>query len=241
MAYGMLILHTSDLHLQGNRHRRLLRLLRETDFDIWVDTGDFAREPRSITVTDHDLRSHQARWWRTKGLARRLADALGARPALMVPGNHDRYVAVEALADVGIRVLSDRRWGVDHPGRVLPRETIGGVVFAGSRAIGWGEGTWPGEMDEDEAATLWRSLDGVDVLLTHGAGVEFGDSEPGTHASLPGLDGALSAHGVRAHLHGHMHASGGRWIQAADRLVVNAATTALLIAWPALTVAEVGF
>lgn len=237
----MRILHTSDLHLQGNRHRRLLQLLHETTFDVWVDTGDFAREPRAITATPFDMKRHQARWWREKRLARRLAEALDGRPAIMVPGNHDRYVAVEALTAVGIRALSDRGLGADHPGRVLPLETVGGVVFAGTRAIGRGAGHWPGELGKDDAEALWRSLGGVDVLLTHGAGAEFGDQEPGTHAPLPGLDEALTEHGVRLHLHGHMHPNGGQWARSGDRLVVNAATTALCIDWPELVVSAVGF
>lgn len=46
---------------------------------------------------------------------------------------------------------------------------------------------------------------------------------------------------MRAHLHGHMHTNGGQWAQSDGRQVVNAATPALLIDWPSVSVTELGF
>lgn len=228
----MRVLHTSDLHLRGKSHRRLLTLLAAGDYDVWVDTGDFAHEPVAASARPDAIAHHQRSWWRHKDLARRLGDALAGRPALMVPGNHDRFTPIGALEGAGIRVLVDRHADPQSAGETLPRVEIDGVTFAGTRAIAPGTGHWPGEISATQAQRLWSQLDGVDVLLTHGPGHPFADppaDPPEIHQPLPALDAALARHGVSAHLHGHIHPTGGQWRVVDGCLVVNAATCGLRI------------
>lgn len=206
------ILHTSDLHGQ---HRRLLAWLGRAEYDAWVDTGDFQPEPRAIGATPEAVARHQRRWWQFKSLAARIREALNGRPALVVPGNHDRFDYRGHLANAGVIDAATVRDGSFM--------WCGLRVYA-TRAVGYGEGYWPGEAQ----AIDWPE-GRHDMLVSHGVGPEFTPNlalAP-IHDPLPGVESWRRVAGVEWHLHGHTHRPGVS--RRYGCIVSNAATTAHIV------------
>lgn len=209
----MRILHTSDLH---GRYKRLLA--EASDFDIWVDTGDFfpnrGRVPQTgMAVISQFERRHQLRWLRLKNLPDRLARWLRGRPAICVPGNHDFIDLGAALRSAGANATSLG----SEPASVC------GLKWDGFREIPWMAGEWPGEAIEFDPIVRRATMSCPDVLCTHAPpkGILDGSGSYG----IPALADAVNkSQSIRLHLFGHEHEDGGSQVQVGGVLFSNAAT-----------------
>lgn len=202
----MKILHTSDLHLSKGRRRALLAF--EEPFDVWLDTGDFLPTCKKVydTLDPTAEKAAQRRWADFCRLGARLGAWLAGRPVVTVAGNHCFWTLGEVL----------RMARVPNVFEVTPEGVeVAGLRFAGFRQIPrylnddrppW---DWAGEIDRDDFAPLVAHVRAAqpDIVATHAplSGVHSVDECRDDH----GFPGAPWAAPVRAHFHGHVHATGG--------------------------------
>ena len=196
----MRILHSSDLH---GHYKLLLRDHADTEFDLWLDTGDFldnkGRGQRGRIEPDVE-QIYQHRWLSYRDLPRRLAAWLRGRPALLVGGNHDFIDLRTRLALVGANATSVTTEGVE----------LLGLRWAGFREINYIEGEWAGEThDPSVVADLAFKAD-PDVLVTHAPPLRILDSTRGYGISALTTFFSYRGHRIRAHFFGHAHEDGGK-------------------------------
>lgn len=225
MVSSLRVLHSSDLH---GKYKRLLVDHADTDFDVWLDTGDFFDNKGRVLmghdylINPHAERTYQTKWWQRADLGRRFADWLGGRPAIICAGNHDFIHLANALA--GSRVPNVHKIttsGVD----------VLGLRWAGFREINYIRGEWEGEaMPSELASRVAQTLAArPDILVTHAPAHGVLDEVQGY--GIPSLTNALTygTHAVRAHFFGHCHADAGRSVEAIPGVVsYNGATRAIL-------------
>ena len=194
------VLHTSDLH---GRFDKLLNFMEP--FDLWIDTGDFfpnAIERKEEGGPDRGVPAIETpfqREWIAPHL-RDLANWLGRRPMLSVPGNHDFTDLAGLLRSQGADAQQVTTKGVD----------LFGIRFAGFRDIPFRRGEWACESHDLRPVSL-RALDcDPDVLLTHAppAGILEDDRGDGNAPLATAL--SFRHHKVRAHFFGHSHRCGGK-------------------------------
>ena len=213
----MRILHSSDLH---GRYKTLLEGHATTEFDLWLDTGDFfdnagrAFDGRPIEASRESR--YQARWLTNGSVHYRLAAWLRGRPALVMPGNHDFICLAEALRRAGANAARVTPAGVERLG----------LRWAGFREIPWIRGEWAGEAEDFSGIINETWATSPDVLVTHAPPGGILDEEAGY--GIPALAVALAyrPHNIQTHFFGHTHANGG---QTADRMgvrFINGACTA---------------
>lgn len=228
----MKILHTSDLH--GN-YKPLLEI---TDFDVWVDTGDFAPN----VSRGHDIetrwqtdwyqlprqrlkkkyRSVVGDWYPVQGrqppfkesISSALIQWLDGRPMLGVPGNHDWVSLAKRLQAAGYTQAWDLTEG--------PIE-LGGQRWAGFREIPWVTGEWQGEVGSlfekgNFQPIVARAMTAhPTVLVTHSPPYGVLDYSPpkGGHCGIPELIKWLAYrdNDVHTHLFGHVHEEGGQTVR----------------------------
>ena len=207
----MKVLHSSDLH--GN-----YKLLWEhTDFDVWVDTGDFfpnkSRGDRNREVP------FQTKWFQWKGLGSRMKEWLAGRPVIYVPGNHD-YVSLGALLS--------RHHVETH--LVTPKGfNLLGERWAGFREINWISGEWNGEKHNLTPYVSASMNANPTILVTHAPPQGILDEEEGY--GIRPLTPALMyrMHKIRAHLFGHCHQDGGKRAFMRDTHFYNGAGCATVL------------
>lgn len=191
----MKILHSSDLHGQWEG------LFAFTDFDVWIDTGDFfpnkSRGKRHIEVPYQTSLA--------SSIAPRLEEWLRGRPALICPGNHD-YTSLSLKSGIPIG---------------LQAVEICGLKFAGFRNIPFIAGEWNYESTEDQIGKLCDSLSPCDVLVTHTAPANILDASYGSSALAQWL--TYKQQGVKMHLFGHVHDCGGQQVEEMGILFRNGA------------------
>lgn len=221
----MRVLHSSDMH---GKYKKLLVDHADTDFDVWLDTGDFFDNAGRVLVGDQlriDPRreaSYQAKWWDRPGLGPRFRTWLAGRPAIICAGNHD-FVSLAAA----LRVAGTPNVHVVTPAGV----DVLGLRWAGFREINYIQGEWEGETDRErlDALTDAALASCPDILVTHAPAQGVLDEAHGygVHAITNAL--SYGTHAVQAHFFGHCHADGGRSVEAFPGVVsYNGATTALL-------------
>lgn len=205
------ILHSSDLH---GKYKKLIKTHADTEFDVWVDTGDFFDNVGRVAKTGGQIldtaeKLFQSRWMGYKRLASRLKTWLNGRPAILMPGNHDFIQLGNYLKQAGcpnVHVVTTE--GVE----------VLGLRWAGFRQIKQANETpeWMGEVGPHEANAVFRELmertleSNPDILVTHAppAGILNGRGEGyGIEAISTAL--TYQDHAVRAHFFGHDHVSGG--------------------------------
>ena len=204
----MRILHSSDLHGDwGN----LLSHLGQSDFDLWVDTGDFF--PNSTRGKAESEKPYQEGLF--EKIQTKLVRALGARTLICVGGNHDYTDLAELVRRAG---------GMAHNVSDGPIK-YDGLTFSGFREIPYIQGEWNGE-EHDLVPVVRAAMDTKpDVLVTHSPGGLL-NGGPGGHWGIPYLHACLmySEHQVRAHLFGHIHEAGQKVVTVAELMSSNAAT-----------------
>lgn len=216
----MKVLHSSDLH---GRYKYLLEHPAGTEFDVWLDTGDFCdnagRSAGGGRINAEVERRYQARWLdRYKDLPRRLVAWLRGRPALVMPGNHD-FVSLDVyLRRAGANVLRVTTAGVECLG----------WRWAGFREVPWIDGEWEGEQHgfKRQLEETWAA--DPDVLVTHGPPGGILDEAMGY--GNPELTNRLAyyPHNIRAHFFGHTHANGGEDVEEMGVHFYNGACTTKL-------------
>lgn len=203
----MKFLHSSDLHGQYDD------LFSFTDFDLWIDTGDFfpnkTRGDRNVETI------YQQRWSLANGLEDRLTEWLDGRPLVSIGGNHD----YTSLADL-VRIFGGKAYDLSEgPAK------IAGMTFAGFREIPWIIGEWNGE--SHDFSGLVRTAIGADpdILVTHAPPDGILDSRK-YPSGIPGLAMALKYqdHRIKHHFFGHIHENGGKSIEEMGIRFVNGAT-----------------
>jgi predicted MPP superfamily phosphohydrolase len=131
---GYCILHLTDLHLDGglNIEPLVCERIRNLRYDLCVLTGDY-RERTHGTFKDM-----------IKPL-RRIAKAIRAKDGILaVLGNHDSYLMVDCMEDMGIRVLANETTtiqqgndiiavtGIDDPNYYYTDQAIRGLEESGN-------------------------------------------------------------------------------------------------------------
>lgn len=221
----MQVLHTSDLH---GRYKPLLRALAQDDYDLWIDTGDLLPNPNRDRH-GHDWhatnRTHQSKWLGFKSLAKRIAEALDGRPAILVRGNHDFVSLAQRLKPRGVPVTElTAGVSVEH----------GEHRFAGFGEVVRHHGRWSGEVEQGAFEPLVRATmdQAPTVLCTHSPAygvldqVDTSVATDDAHIGVRALAQALEhgAHDVRLHLFGHVHETAGQQV---DRFGVRCSNGAL--------------
>jgi Icc-related predicted phosphoesterase len=202
----MKILHSSDLHGQYDD------LFSFTDFDLWIDTGDFF--PNSTRGERKKEIVYQQRWAIDNDLGSRLTEWLNGRPLVSVGGNHD-YVALADLIDTFGGKAFDLSEGSTE---------IAGMTFAGFREIPWIIGEWNGETHD--LSGLVRNAIGADpdILVTHAPPAGILDTRQ-YRGGIEGLAMALNyqPHRVKYHFFGHIHENGGKVVDEMGIKFINGA------------------
>lgn len=211
------VLHSSDLH-GGYK-----ALFKHSDFDVWLDTGDFfdnaGRSVGGGRISAEAERKYQHRWlFRYKDLPRRITEWLNGRPALILPGNHDFIDLSGYLARAGANVHAITTAGVECLG----------LRWAGFREIPYIDGEWVGEIHDfsDAVFSTWAAE--PDILVTHGPPGGILDTEQGYGS--PALTKALAyqPHGIRVHFFGHCHWDGGKVVEEMGVRFINGACRAMV-------------
>lgn len=196
------------------------------DFDLFVHAGDVGPSPTN-TAADREVQhawTPQFRSW---------IDSISAREKLVLPGNHDLLFEAdrgESIADLAwfgaelqieSMALYSNAWTHHDP-----------VIFP----FPWAFGAAEEELRERFAAIPSSAA----ILVTHSPAAGTLDNTPGREVGSSALRDRLGElPGVRLHVHGHAHDSGGHWVRRGDRLVVNAARCLLAVEWdPVAGVAE---
>lgn len=220
----MKILHSSDLH---GKYKRLLQDHKDTDFDVWVDTGDFFPNrcsARALTgrVSASEEIAYQRRWLQWTNLPERLTDWLQGRPAVILPGNHDFVSLAEALFQVGAN-----EWEPQSPFELQ------GFTFAGFREVPYLIGEWAGEVHSFEEQVSAVCQASPDILLTHAppAGILDAPHKSALHCGIDALTTAFAYRGLSPtlHLFGHVHEHGGQEAEEMGIRFVNGAGFARIV------------
>lgn len=228
------VLHSSDIH---GSYKWLIRDNVDTDFDVWVDTGDFfpnaGRRRGGGTIVPELEQRYQRKWMGWKSLAERLRTWLAGRPALLMPGNHDFIsLAAELRRARCPNVYSVPCEGID----------VLGLRWAGFRHINaMGAGEWAGELlpHEFEPWVAKTAQAQPDVLVTHSPpqGILDGtDNHDGVGQLTEGFErGVLRP---RVHLFGHAHACAGEEVTMHGIRFYNGACGTKLLQIPAPATSE---
>jgi len=192
------------------KYKSLIEQHKDTDFDLWLDTGDFfgniGRAPRTgFQIIPEVERKFQSQEWLRKDLGRRFKNWLGDRPAVTIGGNHDFLSLHNALKRSHINAHAVTPEGID----------VLGLRFAGFREVPYMVGEWEGETHDFHALLQQTMLTDMDVLATHAppqgildvSGYVQGD----THG-IPSLVNLLCLQApprLSHHFFGHAHENGG--------------------------------
>ena len=222
----MKILHTSDVH---GRFDELRKLMREVQFDAWIDTGDLLPNTRFgmprmgggglqfWSKLQEDTQSQIVGGEQFK----KFANVLGERPALFVQGNHD-FIEVGPRVNFGDQITHELSYEWGH-------KIISG--FAGVPPI---NGVWWGEFPETELYTRAQSslFYQPDILCAHVPVHGFLDWFPNYRGTIIniGSTGFRRAIGDTLHrpkliLHGHCHEQSGEEAEIAGIRIFNSAET----------------
>ncbi len=216
----MRILHSSDLH--GNWKE----VLRFSNFDVWVDTGDFF--PNKTRGHRAEEKRFQTRWFLNKQIGPRLTEWLAGRPLVTVPGNHDYVHLAELMREAGARAYQATPQGVE----------VDGVEYAGFRQIPYIFGEWAGEKHQGDFRALVDDVFEVppDVLVTHAGPADILTGGDRYHGGINALTSALSwrPHTIRAHLFGHDHEFGSQTREEVGVIFSNSATKPKIVSVPGL-------
>lgn len=213
----MIILHSSDLHGQ---YHRLLDEHADSEFDVWLDTGDFFDNAGWVNGHIEAIEEvrFQVRWLGHKSLPTRLAEWLRGRPALLMPGNHGFIELAPYLRAAGANAT---------------RVTPGGVSLLGLRWAGFREippiaGEWVGEEEDPSKVIAAAFTADPDILVTHGPPGGILDEKQGY--GCPNLATALAyrPHKIQAHFFGHTHQNGGEQVERMGIQFYNGACHATL-------------
>lgn len=223
------VLHSSDLH---GKYKALLKAHKDSEFDVWLDTGDFfpnvGRVPKTGNmILDVAERAHQSRWWGWKMLGARFTEWLDGRPAIIMPGNHDFISLYAALLNAGADAHLVTPAGVE----------VAGLKWAGFREIiqANADPEWMGEVGPQDEDRVFRELteqtfaSNPDVLVTHAP--PNGILNPqGEDYGIKDLTRSLAyqPHQIKAHFFGHDHWSGGEQAEEMGVLFFNGAKHALI-------------
>ena len=199
----MKVLHSSDIH--GN-YKWLLKKHKDTDFDVWLDTGDFFPNVGRVQKTGYTIDrgaeySYQGRWWGWKQLASRFTEWLDGRPVVTCPGNHDFINLAIRLEQVSCPNVHDiTTKGV----------TVLGRKWAGFRHIPLMVNEWEGETSNFSGLVEKTFKGRPDILVTH-APPEGILNAQGPVYGIPALTSALFGPDstVKHHFFGHDHYGGG--------------------------------
>jgi predicted MPP superfamily phosphohydrolase len=130
---GYSILHLTDLHLDGDEsiEHIVCERIRNLHYDLCVLTGDYRERTHGTFKAMVDP-------------MRRIASAIRAKDGILaVLGNHDSYLMVDCLEDMGIRVLANETTtiqrqnsriaitGIDDPNYYYTDQAIRGLEVAG--------------------------------------------------------------------------------------------------------------
>lgn len=217
----MIALHSSDLH---GRWDDLLVALQTLDYDVWIDTGDFFpnKVKASLDNSRRGLPGIEKPFQRRlfvdyKKMDRKIAEALGNRPAVIMPGNHDYFRLDKSLRDRGATVYRPKPYEVF---------SLLDLTWSGFRDIPWIDGVWSHEC-QDLTHLIEASLSHrPDVLVTHAnpllPGYRWG-SEKLLNQVL------YNPRPPRYHFFGHTHEGGGDLALIGGTLFVNGATKVRLL------------
>lgn len=217
----MILLHSSDLHGHWDK---LLEHLRDSDYDVWVDCGDFFpnkikdayqnQPPGSVGV---ELPFQRRLFVDFKKMDREITEALAGRPCVIQPGNHDYFSLAKALRKKGANVY-----------RPKPYEAFEllGYKWSGFRDIPWINGTWNHECQDLTHLVESALSHQPDILVTHAnpllEGYRWGSSEMVEMI-------VASSRPPRYHFFGHTHEGGGDLALIGGTLFVNGATKVRLL------------
>ena len=211
----MIILHSSDLHSD------ISRLWQFTEFDIWIDTGDFF--PNSTRGNARIEQPFQADW--LKQHLRQIAGWLRGRPMISLQGNHDYIMLADHLRAAGMNA---------HQLNAVPHEvTINNVTFAGFSNIPYIIGEWNHETHNAEMQSAVRNMlqHRHSVLLTHAPPHGILDADGKNHYGIQQLTNVMMyyPHNITHHLFGHVHEDGGKCIERSGIKFYNSARRPQLI------------
>jgi len=184
------IVHFSDWHS---------RLQRLPEADLYVCTGDMLPNTRACYWVDKAPEHYaQTKWIREN--RDRYAEIFPVKaPLVIVRGNHD-YVDLAPLFPESSEIHE-----FTEP-RVIE---LLGVRIGGFRGVPPIAGVWADELSEGELAARCDALGPVDVLVTHGPGVDTRDAGYGSLA----IKDYILAHRPKYHLFGHIHEASGQHVQ----------------------------
>lgn len=196
----MRILHTSDMH---GRFEKILYPALEVDFDIWVDTGDWAP---NLTRGNFDIEvTYQCRYF--MDFETEIISRLKGRPVLSVSGNHDYACLATLLRYAGHEesyTVNEDPVHISSNGKIL--------TFAGFREIPYIAGEWNGER-KDLEPYITRALSfKPHILLTHTPPAGIMDfSDDGGHIGSNVLANKLlnEKHNITHNFFGHVHGQRG--------------------------------
>lgn len=196
----MRILHTSDMH---GRFKEILYPALEEDFDVWVDTGDWAP---NLTRGDVDIEStYQVRYFIE--FEKEIVERLNGRPFLSVSGNHDYACLATLMFTAGHKQAHSVN---KEPVHMRLNGNI--LTFAGLREIPYIAGEWNGEK-KDLTPYVVRALSfKPHVLLTHTppAGImDKGLDDKHIGSTVLANKLAYEKHNVAFNLFGHVHGNKG--------------------------------
>lgn len=203
----------------------LLKQLSASDYDAWVDTGDFLpNSTRGIAAVE---RKYQQGYF--ERYAKSFVAALAGRPFIFVQGNHDFWDVSSQLVAAG------------HPASAIIKPNLAslvtacGLTWAGFHHVPYMQGEWAGETYGRELRELCERIAELpalpNVLLTHCPPTgPLSEVYDGYHAGNDHLaqwftyDNPEDATRVRYNLFGHIHERGGRQYTDMGVTFINGAT-----------------
>jgi Icc-related predicted phosphoesterase len=212
----MKVLHSSDLH--GNWRG----LFNFSDFDVWVDSGDFFRNytnPRFNRINPHEEVQGQ-----TKALSivvDEIRKWLNGRPLISVSGNHD-YIS-----------LADQVSSTHQPAYELSASNSlyeFGVTWSGFREVPFIGGFWNGEIHQNEFKEIVEESFSANpsILITHAPPLGILDQGGIFYQNLGiiklNAEFQWSNHQVKHHFFGHIHEQGGKSVEQMGVQFHNSAT-----------------
>jgi Icc-related predicted phosphoesterase len=219
------ILHSSDIHGAYDQFIEAVVSGKTSDFDIWLDTGDFLPtygRPIGQRVDWEKERHFQMQHVRYKKMGKKLVQMLRGRPALTVSGNHDFLNLAAVIQAAGGKAAAITPTGLTFAGR----------KWVGFPDVNYMKGEWPHETQDARKVVDTAFAANPNILATHSPPGGILDFDPISqqHIGLSILSTRLfyGKHRIKHHFFGHCHGDGGKTVEEAGIRFYNGSLNAIV-------------